>query len=196
MNLPGTVAIVLAGGKSSRMGMPKPWLRWGDEFLLQRIVRIVGEAVESVVIVTAKDSELPPLPYTVKIVVDAIPDCGPLGGLVTGLEHFGSEIESAILVACDLPLIQPQFIQSLHLGECDAAVPRIDGRCHPLLAAYSPSCLAIARMQLQAGQYRMADFLERLKVRELGLADLPEIESLRTANTPEEWQELLKESRG
>ena len=121
---------------------------------------------------------------------------GPLGGLVTGLEHFGSEIESAILVACDLPLIQPQFIQSLHLGECDVAVPRIDGRCHPLLAAYSPSCLAIARMQLQAGQYRMADFLERLKVRELGLADLPEIESLRTANTPEEWQELLKESRG
>ena len=44
MNTRGSVAIVLAGGKSSRMGTPKPWLRWGDEFLLQRIVRIVGDA--------------------------------------------------------------------------------------------------------------------------------------------------------
>ncbi len=194
--IPRTVGIVLAGGKSSRMGTPKPWLRWGDEFLLQRIVRIVGDAVEAVVVAAAIDSELPPLPDSVKIVFDAIPDCGPLGGLVTGLEHFGTEFESAILVACDLPRLESQFIRSLILDENDAAVPRIGGRWHPLLAAYSPRCLAFAREQLQAGHYRMTDFLKRLNVKELSADHLPEVESLRTANTPEEWIELRNESRG
>ena len=77
--------IVLCGGRSSRMGRPKAWLPFGVETMLQRVVRILREVVEPVVVVAAPNQDVPALPAGVEIVHDEVEGKGPLAGLAAGL---------------------------------------------------------------------------------------------------------------
>jgi molybdopterin-guanine dinucleotide biosynthesis protein A len=70
--------IVLCGGRSSRMGEPKAWLPFGDEVMLQRVVRVVKEAVDFVMVVAAPDQDIPNLPPDVLVVRDDLEGRGPL----------------------------------------------------------------------------------------------------------------------
>ena len=103
--------IVLCGGRSSRMGTPKAWLPFGDEFMLQRVVRIVSEAVNPVVVVVALGQDVPELPAGVRIVRDEQEGLGPLAGLAAGLAALGGEVEAAYLSSCDVPFLAPAFVR-------------------------------------------------------------------------------------
>src|SRR5205085_12270161 len=107
--------IVLCGGRSSRMGRPKAWLPVGDEFMLQRVVRLVGEAVAPVVVVAAPGQEVPPLPEDVAVVRDAAEGPGPLMGLATGLAALGraKAADAAFVTGADAPLLRPAFVPHL-----------------------------------------------------------------------------------
>src|SRR5947208_4621260 len=78
--------IVLAGGRSTRMGTPKAWLEWHGTTLLDRVVRVVSRAVDGgpVVVVRAPGQDLPELPAGVLVVDDAAEGQGPLEGLAAG----------------------------------------------------------------------------------------------------------------
>ena len=69
---PRVGGIVLCGGQSKRMGRPKTWLPFGSELMLPRVVRLLREAVDPVVVVAAPDQEVPPLPDEVTIVRDEV----------------------------------------------------------------------------------------------------------------------------
>ena len=73
--------IVLAGGKSTRMGTAKALLPFGPETMLQRVVRLLGTTVSPIVTVAARDQELPPLPAAVIVARDEREGRGPLEGL-------------------------------------------------------------------------------------------------------------------
>src|SRR5262245_12938417 len=92
-------AVVLCGGRSSRMGRDKASLPFGPETLLQRAVRIGSAAVEDVVVVARSGQELPPLPPHVRLAFDDVEDQGPLGGLGPGLR--ASRAEAAFTTSCD-----------------------------------------------------------------------------------------------
>src|SRR5437868_15124308 len=77
--------IVLAGGKSSRMGLPKATLPFGLELMLQRVVRLLGSVVQPIVVVAAPNQELPQLPGGVLLACDERESRGPLEGLCAGL---------------------------------------------------------------------------------------------------------------
>src|SRR3954470_12815150 len=81
-----TGAIILCGGKSSRMGRDKASLPFGSETMLQRVVRLIGEVVpaETTVVVASATQELPPLPPRIRIVRDEQAYRGPLAGLAVG----------------------------------------------------------------------------------------------------------------
>src|SRR5262245_66061476 len=96
--------IVLCGGKSSRMGRPKAWLPFGDEVMLQRVVRIVREVVEPVVVVAAPGQDVP-LPPEVEIVRDEVEGRGPLAGLAAGLTALEGKVDAAYLSSCDVPFL-------------------------------------------------------------------------------------------
>ena len=66
--------IVLCGGSSRRMGRPKETLPFGPELMLQRVVRLLGQAARPVLVVAAADQSLPELPEAVDIVRDRLPD--------------------------------------------------------------------------------------------------------------------------
>ena len=193
-----TGGIVLCGGKSSRMGRAKAWLPFGNEFLLQRVVRVVQEATARVVVVAAPGQEVPPLPDAVELVRDEIEGRGPLGGLAAGLAALGGACDAAYLSACDAPFLAPEFVRHVvaALGGAGAAVPQIDDRLHPLAAAYRTDVLAVAREMLAAGRLRMTDLFALVPTRVIGSDELRgadlELLSLCNLNTSDEYEAALR----
>src|SRR5918997_1110761 len=96
--------IVLAGGRSSRMGTPKAWLDWHGTTLLRRTCGIVARGADGpVVVVKAPGQELPPLPDGVRVVEDAREGRGPLQGILAGLEAVDGEL--AFAASTDMPFL-------------------------------------------------------------------------------------------
>src|SRR5437870_1311085 len=106
--------IVLCGGRSSRMGSAKALLPFGPELMLQRVVRLMREVVQPIVVVAAPKQELPPLPSNeVTIVRDRREGRGPLEGLAVGLATLPASVTAAYVTSCDVPLLQPDFVRRM-----------------------------------------------------------------------------------
>ena len=196
--------IVLCGGQSSRMGTPKAWLPFGTELMLPRVVRVVAEAVDVVVVVAAPGQDVPPLPPGVRIVRDEVEGRGPLGGLAAGLAALEGVADVAYLSSCDVPLLTPAFARRVverlssptllvGAGEDKAAAPFAHGRLHPLSAAYSLSVLPVVRGLLAAGHLRMTGLFLHVPTRLIEARELPDLDSLRNVNTPDEYAAALRE---
>ena len=100
--------IVLAGGRSSRMGTPKAGLEWHGSTLLRRVAGIVGRATGGpLVVVRAPGQELPPLPGRIEVAEDEREGRGPLQGLAAGLAAVGDRAEVAYVSSTDAPLLHP-----------------------------------------------------------------------------------------
>jgi molybdopterin-guanine dinucleotide biosynthesis protein A len=197
-----TAGIVLCGGRSSRMGAPKAWLPFGAELMLPRVVRIVREAVDVVVVVAAPGQDVPPLPAEVRVERDEVEGRGPLGGLAAGLAALGGAADVIYLSSCDVPLLQPAFVRYVidaltkpnRAGPwaIDAVVPRANDRLHPLASAYRLAVLPVVREMLAAGRFRMTDLFDLVSARVIEAEELlgadPDLVSLRNVNTPEEYE--------
>lgn len=195
--IPHMGGIVLCGGKSSRMGQPKAWLPFGNEVLLQRIVRILGEVVSPIVVVAAQGQELPELPPEVLITRDEREALGPVGGLAAGFAALRGRADAAYVSACDVPLLMPAIVRHIcgQLGGSDIAIP-VDGQFpHPLAAVYRLSLEQRVQELLEAGRLRPIFLWEGAKVTSIAVDSLkaldPELNSFRNANTPEEFEAIL-----
>ncbi len=209
--------IVLAGGKSRRMGTDKAELVLGGETFLHRILGNFPDAAERILSCGAEDSPgaqtaakkesagLSPDPEQagtcgisgVKTVRDRIPDFGPLGGLEAALPLCTGEY--VFVTAVDQPFMEQGFAERLlaWLPEnFDAAVPvSRDGRIHPLSALYRTAALRTAvSSQIAEGDHRVRKLLERMRTMYLPAEAVPGGEMcLRNINTPEEYAELCAE---
>src|SRR5579872_1906442 len=148
--------IVLCGGKSTRMRSPKALLAFGDETMLQRVVRLLATTVSPIVVVAAPQQELPKLPADVTVARDELEGRGPLEGLRAGLKALPSTVEIAYVTSCDVPLLVPGFVQRMIdlLTDHDIAVMEIDGRPHPLSAVYRRRTLPHVEALLAQNQLR------------------------------------------
>lgn len=195
-----TAGIVLAGGRSMRMGTPKATLSWRGSTLLRRSLGIVGRAVDGpLVVVKAPGQELP-LPEGVEVAQDARAGRGPLQGLAAGLAAIAGRTDAAYVSGVDSPLAHPAFVRhvvrSLDGGH-DVALPRAHGFDHPLAAAYRISVAEAVEQLVTSGELAVGALIERLEVRVLDepalLADPalaafdPELDSLRNVNTRDEY---------
>jgi molybdopterin-guanine dinucleotide biosynthesis protein A len=109
-------AIILCGGKSTRMGRDKATLPFGaGEVMLQRVVRIVSDVVErsQIVVVAAEGQELPELAPEVQVTRDRRPERGPLEGLAAGLAAIGNRADAVYATSCDVPLLVPAFVERM-----------------------------------------------------------------------------------
>ncbi|MHB8647990.1 MAG: molybdenum cofactor guanylyltransferase [Thermomicrobiales bacterium] len=195
---PSLTAVILAGGRSRRMGADKALLRLpsGGPTLIERVVAAAQVVTEDVVIVAADAGRLPPMP--VRAVPDAIAGVGPLAGLVAG---FAAARHPDILaLACDLPYLSVPLLQWIAAlpREWDALVPYLpneDGKTgwEPLHAIYTRACLAPMRVALERGDRQATAFFPTVNVQPL-IADAmrpydPTLRSTRSVNTPEAWAE-------
>ena len=191
-------AVVLCGGKSSRMGRPKALLPFGPETLLARVLRLVGEACAERVVVAADGQEIPPLPDGVTLVRDVRPGQGPLEGLAAGLAAVRAP--AAFCASCDAPFLRPALVARLfdRLGDADAAQAVVDGFPQPLLAVYRTSLAPRAAALVAEGRNRVIFLVEGARVVRLDEADArgadPDLASFRGCNTPEEYAAALREA--
>ena len=204
--MPATAAVVLAGGRSSRMGSPKAELEWHGSTLLRRVVGLVGRGVDGpVVVVRAAGQPLPALPSAVEVLDDDQDGGGPLQGIATGLLALQPRAEHAFVCSTDLPLLHPAFVRAVCRAaqDVDVALPVVDGHRQPLAACYRTALAGHARELLATGRARPAFLLEGARVRELDadalLADAalaagdPRLASVTGTNTPAEYAALREQ---
>ena len=196
MKKPG--AVVLCGGQSRRMGRPKAWLPFGSEVMLQRVVRLLGDVTESLVVVAAPGQEIPALPGSIRVVRDEVSDRGPLQGLAAGLPALPDEIELAYATATDVPFLQPAWVARLVelMGDQDLVIPDVGGHLHPLAALYRRKTVLPAVERLLAEDRLrpvfLVDALRALKVDAQTMRPIDiELGTLRNLNTPEDYQQAL-----
>ena len=187
--------IILCGGKSSRMGRDKATLPFGPERMLQRVVRLAGEAValENIVVVAAPNQPLPELPAGVATARDAQEYRGPLAGLATGLRALADRVEAAYLTACDVPLLVPAFIERMFelLEDFDVVVPVDAQHHHPLAAVYRPSVLAHVQRLIDAERMRPRFLFDEANTREVPVDELrdvdPQLSTLANLNYEQDY---------
>jgi molybdopterin-guanine dinucleotide biosynthesis protein A len=191
--------IVLAGGKSTRMGTPKAWLPFGSETMLQRVVRILSTLVAPIVVVAAAGQDLPAMPDGVIITHDERESRGPLEGIRAGLKALPASVDAAYITSCDVPLLVPGFVtQMIELAAgFDVAVMEIDGFPHPLSAIYRRSVLPHIEELLSQDRLRPVFLYERVPTRKVAPAEItadPDLKTLRNLNTPDDYQRALAEA--
>ncbi len=188
------MVLILAGGKSLRLGREKAGVLLGGETLLARAIRLTRPLGEVWVV---GDGRPLPLPPGVRMVADILPGKGPLGALYTGL--LLSPSPYALALACDMPFLAPQllgYILNLAPGY-DAVVPRVGELLEPLHAVYSRGCLPIIRDLLQEGKLSLQELFPRVKVRYVKVREMGDTLPFFNINTPqdlEKAQTWLKET--
>jgi molybdenum cofactor guanylyltransferase len=196
--LPGLGAVVLAGGQSRRMGRPKALLPFGDEVLLQRVVRRLGAVCSPIVVVRAPEQTLPELPPDVSITEDRVTGKGPLQGISAGLSALSGVAEVAFVSSTDAPFVEPALVRllvRLRGSAYDVVVPKAQGHYHPLAALYGVSVRGEIEALLAEDRLRPFFLFERVRtlvVEEDTLRAVdPELLALRNLNTPADWHEAL-----
>jgi molybdopterin-guanine dinucleotide biosynthesis protein A len=196
-------AVVLAGGRSSRMGRPKALLDWHGVTAVEHAVEVVrsGTGDGPVCVVRAPGQELPALGAIV--VDDPVAQPGPLAALHEGLVALTGHCDWAFACGIDTPLLVPAFVgavlRAAREGD-DAVVPVLDGRSQPLLAAYRVDIAPRLRDLLGGGALGLRDVPRACTVRHVSEQELladgdlaaadPLLRSAANANTPDEWEAL------
>ena len=184
-----SVGFAVAGGRSLRMGRDKALLEWGTSTLLDHTLDRLRAACSDVRILSGPEPRYADRRLTV--LVDALPDGGPLAGVCSGLASAPGR--AGIFLAVDLPFVPAELLSLLLelARDFDAVVPVTADGAHPLCAVYGPGCLAPIRRRLAAGERKMTCFWPDVRVREAGPAELAGFGDpavlLRNVNTPEDY---------
>ena len=176
-------SIILAGGKALRLGRDKLQEEVGGKTLFSRVLDTL-EALNNDIIVVTSQKQFLPLPSTgveVKIVTDAFPGGGPLGGVYTGLAASGSF--HSLVVAGDMPFLNLSLLRYMlenagafgampaaarakpREAGFDVVIPRINGFIEPLHAVYSQRCLPYIRKEIESGRRNIRSFFPQVSVR-------------------------------
>ena len=159
--------VILAGGKSSRMGTDKSLLKLDGITFLERIISAMNPWVKSIIIVsnTSEHNKFGP-----QRVEDLIKDSGPLAGLYTGLYH--SETEYNLVLSCDVPLINSTILKRL-VSEIDDTSDVIQlqsqDKTIPLVAIYRKRCMHTCLELLEQGEKRLRVAINHLNTKTIAV---------------------------
>jgi molybdopterin-guanine dinucleotide biosynthesis protein A len=165
-----SAGFVLAGGKSSRLGSDKAFLKLGGRTLLERAIEVMREACDEVAVVgdAAKFSN-----YGIAV-PDRYPGCGPLAGIHAALLHSSAELN--LIMAVDMPFVSRELLTFLLItaaaSEAMVVVPRVGGRSQPLCAVYRRPFAALAEEALRTGKYKIDASFDGVAVRVIGEEEL------------------------
>ena len=182
--------IVLAGGKSSRMGFNKAFIQFGGKRLIEVTAdRLAGLFPE--VLIIANNLDL----YSylgVRVIPDLIPDSGSLGGIYTGLTAAAHS--RCFFAACDMPFLNADLIALLvrEAEGWDVVVPRVTGELQPMHAVYAKTCLPFIKEAIDIGTLKIAGFFPKVKVKTIEEPALravdPHLLGFMNVNTPQELE--------
>lgn len=161
--------VILAGGRSRRMGQNKALMPLGDEPLIVHVIRQMESVTDELLLITNE----PELYTALKLPMyrDILPNIGALGGIYTGLTYAANS--TVICVGCDMPLLQPHLLSHLTtlLDNYDAVVPCVEVEersanvLQTLAAIYTKRCLPIINGMLAGGELRVHALYDRVDTR-------------------------------
>ena len=193
-SLNAAAAVVLAGGRSSRMGRPKALLPFDGVPLILHIVGRLRQSFAEVVVVAAAGQALPSMDVT--LVRDDVAYQGPVGGIAYGLRASTREVN--FVTSCDSAFLDMSLAAHVvaAIAGHEVAVPRWEGRFQPLHAAYRRSVLPLLEAQLERGELRPVYLFDKVRTRRIEEDEVrrvdPEGWSFFNMNTPEEYAAALE----
>jgi len=161
--------IVLAGGKSTRMGSDKGFVTYNNKPFIQHIIDALQPLVDEIIIVSNNpDYDV----FNLKRVNDIIEDAGPLAGMYSGLQDSKTELN--IVLSCDIPLINQGVLEQLILAnnkDIDVVQTESQGKTMPLIALYNKRCASTCLALLESGERRLRFLINQLKSKTIVLDD-------------------------
>ena len=182
--------VILAGGKSSRMGQNKALMSLGGKRLVDRVVEVMGSVFDDLLMVTNTPDVYAEL--GMPMVRDVWPDKGSLGGVYSAIYHVATPY--CLVVACDMPFLRAAVLRYLitQMADYDVVVPEALGELQTLHAIYSKACLQPIERRLEANRLRIVGFFPDVRVCTVAASELepydPELLAFQNLNTPEEFQ--------
>jgi len=202
----GVTALILAGGRSRRMGQDKVWMELAGMPLVERVVRrilpVATEVLFSANGVAQFEELAGNLPVPARVVADLYPHAGPLAGLHAGLSAARNDLLLAL--AGDMPFVNQALIETM-IGLAagyDAVLPEVPSRRtgevfrEPLHALYRRSCLPAIDAKLAHGERQVVSFLPDVRVRLVSPEEIlrldPDFRSFFNINSPDDWLEAQR----
>jgi molybdopterin-guanine dinucleotide biosynthesis protein A len=161
--MPRVSGVILAGGKSRRMGgAPKALLPFGGRPLIEHIAETLRSVLPDCLVVTNTPALYGHL--DLPMVADVFPEGGSLGGIYSGLRDAPGD--AALCVACDMPFVSAPLVAHLAglAGEADVVIPDAGGELQTLHAVYGKACLPAMERRLRDGQLKIVGFFDDVRV--------------------------------
>ncbi|MFH1867978.1 MAG: molybdenum cofactor guanylyltransferase [Candidatus Omnitrophota bacterium] len=182
--------VILAGGKSRRMGFPKQFLTLKSRRVVDNIIDVLKGFFEEILIVTDDKSCFAEI-KGVCIAEDIVKDRGPLGGIYTGLKR--SSNKRAFFVACDMPFLHNGLIERLlkisNDENLDCIIPRSEKGPEPLHGIYSKNMIPEIEKSLKSGELSIAGMLNKFNCKYVK-AEKGELTSFLNINTQEDLEKI------
>ncbi|MGE5630516.1 MAG: molybdenum cofactor guanylyltransferase [Caulobacteraceae bacterium] len=190
-------AIILAGGRSSRMGFDKQFLKLKEKYLIEALIDKLRSMFSEIVIVTNRPDRY--VKYNCIIAEDEVQGFGPVAGIHAGLKKTSSLYN--YIIACDMPFINREYIRYMkglimgHSGEVDAVITRLGEWIEPFNAFYSKRLIDRIEVNMQKG-YRQINslfsdstvlYVEEAKAREYS----PDWDMFANLNTMKDYKAAL-----
>ncbi|MBM3416869.1 MAG: molybdenum cofactor guanylyltransferase [Bacteroidetes bacterium] len=163
-------AIILAGGKSSRMGEDKGLVFFKNKRLVEYVTEEVNKVSTYIIIISANPAYKE---FGFPCIEDELKGKGPLGGIYTGLKH--SPTQKNLLLGCDMPFLSEKLLQELinNCGEEEVLLTEHNSLAEPLCSVYDKNCLSHIKQCIEKNQLKITDALAGLKTRNISFDDAP-----------------------
>jgi molybdopterin-guanine dinucleotide biosynthesis protein A len=183
-------AVILAGGRSSRMGSNKAFLPIEGVPLIERARLLLAEIFSHTILSTASPNTYEEI--ALNEVVDRYPESGPLGGITSVLETGEKRI---FCVACDMPFLNRDLIEyQCTFSDCDAVIPVWKGRPEVLHAVYDRNLLCEFQKNLNEMRFKISDCFRDAHIRYISEEEIRRFDSagrsFRNINTPQDYERL------
>lgn len=191
-------AVILAGGKSARMGCDKSLMELNGQTLLARQIQLVRDAGATEVFISGR-AGTDYSAYDARVLDDQFQNAGPLAGIQSALEAMTSPL--LLVLAVDLPCMNADFLRNL-AGKCTetvGTVPQVDGDIEPLAAFYPKAVLPLATFLLSQNSFAVKHFAQHCEQAGLlTLTDLPEasLDLFLNCNSPGELETARRHQAG
>lgn len=182
-------AIILAGGKSSRMNEDKGLVYFNGKILVEHVIESVKKLTANIIIITANAAYKQ---FGYPCLEDEMKDKGPLAGILTGLVN--SSTQKNLFVGCDMPFLSENLLSGLinNSGDEDVLLTEHLGKAEPLCSIYNRSCITHLRSQLEQNQLKITNAFEGLKTRVISFdkEDWFKGNEFSNINSPEELRQF------
>ena len=187
INKNNITGVILAGGKSSRMGTDKGTLVLKEKTFIQHIIDAMEPLVGDIIIVSDNPNHII---FGIKRIEDTIKDAGPLAGIYSGLQY--SKTNYNLVVSCDVPLITSEVLSKLienHEEGLDVVQLESHQKTMPLTALYNKLCTQTIKDLLDKGERRVRFAVSQFKTKNVKLDDRLS-SATKNINTKEEFDAI------